>query len=514
VSRGGEDRTEVTSVTDSSRHSPPTEDGAVVVLPDVGDLPGLVRANAERVAAWDFAVSGTPAAELARQVRAELLDLAAEYTASLGVEPPEPAGPLLVATGHQPELFHAGIWLKNHLAGRIARAVGGTCVNFIVDNDVVDVSRIKVLAKDRGELKAASVPFLDAPRGRAAEEVTVPDGAVEALREAARRAETALPRTMAGAFAAKAEPDRSLPRFVARPRRRLEETFGLRNLELPVSRLAGTAGFRRFCAHLLDHAGRFVDLHNRVLDRHRGRHRITNPVEPVPNLSKDDGRIEVPFWFWEAGGPRRPMRLRPGETPDPAALRDPRRKVRPRALAMTLFFRLFCCDLFVHGMGGARYEPINDGILREFFGVEPPAYAAASATRFLKPDCPVPSDNDVTEIHQRVRRMKSTPERFVDELLLDDPEARELADRRRALRHPTGGTKRERRRAYDESKKIADRLQQRLRPHILDAERTLERADALRRAVADREVPFFLHPRSALEELYAFPALESTTPRA
>ena len=493
-------------------HQIPKEDGAVTIVPPAETLPQIARANAALRASYGFDVLGTPAATLAGQVRAELLALAAEYTTSLGFRPGETAGDLIVATGHQPVLPHPGIWLKNHLAWRVAQQIGAASVNFIVDNDTVDLGQIKVPALGERGLEARAAPFVPCPRGVAAEEITVRRDAPGALAEAARLAGTALPDTLADDFVAAAAPADSLADFVSRPRRQIEEGFGVRNLELPVSRLCSTDGFLLFCAHIAADAERFVSAYNRALARHRAEHNVTNPVEPVPDLGRKGDRLELPFWVWREGEVRRPMLVAGGA---PGAVReavDAGLKIRPRALAMTMFFRLFCCDLFVHGMGGARYEPVNDAIIREFFGAEPPAYVAASATLLVKPGVPVPSPEDVLELRQRIRRMRTTPERFVDELAPDDAEARDLARRRVELRDLSAVPRRERKSAFVESKKLASQLQERIEPHILAAEQELARAEELRAALEDREYPFFLHPRAALEKLYELPALGTRPP--
>ena len=513
----------------------PTGDGEVTVIPAADSLPEAARANAKLGTSYEFKVLDVPASTLAAQVRADVLRLAREYTTSLGLEAQTAAPELIVATGHQPVLPHPGIWLKNHLASRVARQLGAASVNFIVDNDTVDLNTINVPADDEG-LQNKAVPFIDCPHGMAAEEIVVRCDAVGALREAARLARTALADSLADEFVASASPAEGLTEFVSRPRRRLEESFGVRNLELPVSLLCSTDGFLALCAHIVTNAEQFFGTYNRVLDRHRARQGITNPVEPSPNLMRQAGRLELPFWVWRKGEARGPMfvacdaaetlvcegttivaripRSTTGAADVVAVLRrafGAGFKIRPRALTMTMFFRLFCCDLFIHGMGGARYEPANDAIIREFFAAEPPVYVTASATLFVKPKAPAPSAQGLVEMRQRIRRMKMTPERFVEELLPDDLEAHELARQRAALLDMAGLSKRERRRAFAESKRLAARLRERLAPHILGAENELARAEknaAARSIIEDRTYPFFLHARAALQRLYESPQPE------
>ena len=55
-------------------------------------------------------------------------------------------------------------------------------------------------------------------------------------------------------------------------------------------------------------------------------------------------------------------------------------EIRPRALITTMYARLFLSDLFIHGIGGAKYDELTDAIIRRFFGIEPPAYMTVTGT--------------------------------------------------------------------------------------------------------------------------------------
>src|SRR6185369_7328775 len=88
-------------------------------------------------------------------------------------------------------------------------------------------------------------------------------------------------------------------------------------------------------------------------------------------------------------------------------------KIRPRALITTMYARLVLGDLFVHGIGGAKYDELTDLIIRRFFGVEPPAYVTATATFRLPIERPNVSLEDVRASAQRVRELRYRPESFL-----------------------------------------------------------------------------------------------------
>src|SRR5205085_227153 len=86
--------------------------------------------------------------------------------------------------------------------------------------------------------------------------------------------------------------------------------------------------------------------------------------------------------------------------------------IRPRALTLTLYSRLFLCDFFIHGLGGAKYDVITDGLIRRFFGVEPPAYACVTATLRLGLDAPRVNAADRQRAVRQMRDAKYNPQRL------------------------------------------------------------------------------------------------------
>ncbi len=54
--------------------------------------------------------------------------------------------------------------------------------------------------------------------------------------------------------------------------------------------------------------------------------------------------------------------------------------LRPRALMTTMFTRLVISDLFVHGIGGGKYDQMTDAIIRDYFNIPAPPMIVATAT--------------------------------------------------------------------------------------------------------------------------------------
>src|SRR2546428_1587535 len=183
--------------------------------------------------------------------------------------------------------------------------------------------------------------------------------------------------------------------FLTAARRRYEGER--RYAELPVPKMSAGVEFKRFVLHLLRDAERFAAVYNHHLNAYRARYSIRTAAQPFPDLQREGDRQELPFWIIRDGR-RAPLSVQrmgsgirlvaAGESAGevaggagPEALAG--LAIRPRALTLTAFTRLCLADLFVHGVGGGRYDRVTDAIIREYFGLEPPAYAVTTATMHL-----------------------------------------------------------------------------------------------------------------------------------
>ena len=66
-----------------------------------------------------------------------------------------------------------------------------------------------------------------------------------------------------------------------------------------------------------------------------------------------------------------------------------------RALTTTMFSRFLLGDLFIHGIGGAKYDELGDEIARRFFGIEPPGFLTVSMTLWLGLPCDPATPDDL-----------------------------------------------------------------------------------------------------------------------
>jgi hypothetical protein len=511
--------------------------------------PDLVRQNLAATRAWTFEVGATPVRELRRIARREALVAAEAFSSRIGVPaqalPADLDGAPIVMTGHQPDLIHPGIWLKHFLVDSLANELGGVGVDLVVDSDGFDRVELRAPAMTprlmvKSILLAASAP------GGAYATTPVPSGAaIDGFRQGGRAALETLPSpALARHFAefcdaldAARHDARDLGELVTFARRRYEARSGAAYLELKLTDVARTRAFLTFAADLCLDAARFTQVHNEVLRADRAKHRTRSPAQPFPDLRTAGGALELPLWNLSDGVRRSVWAFRddargeitlanadgPGDEPTPpslrpwlrfraepraaiAALSDAAPSLAPKAVALTLFHRMFVCDLFVHGVGGARYERVTDAIVRSYYNVTPPSFAVASISMFLPLGAKVVTQRDVEAAERRLARLAHNPDALLEDDTLDiDLEpgeveaARSLAAEKASLVARIAAPDADKRTLGARIREINEALASMLEPQAEAWRAELEHLEAQRAAsdlVTDRTYPFCLwHPR-------------------
>ncbi|HZW32598.1 MAG TPA: hypothetical protein VFF52_17925, partial [Isosphaeraceae bacterium] len=322
----------------------------------------------------------------------------------------------------------------------------------------------------------------------------------------------------------------SLGLRLALARRELEASWGVSNLEVPLSAVCQTEGFLWFAAHLLAQLPRYQEVHNRCLAEYRAAHGIRSRHHPVAGLARQGEWLEAPFWVWRAGQPRRRglwarqrprvLELRIGDedqvlvelplTADGEAccaverLRElPAQSVRlrTRALTTTLFCRFLLGDLFIHGIGGAKYDELGDEIARRYFGWEPPGFLTLSLTLWLNLPADPATPAELALVNRRLRDLTFNPQRWLSEPF-PDAVRNWISARRQAIAAPVTS-----RRQRIARRRIIRRCNEALQPWVegMRAEWTARQARlqaGLRshRLARNREFAFVLHSTSRLRQ--------------
>jgi hypothetical protein len=522
------------SLSERSVPRAPSRDGAVVAVPPLREAGTVLTTNRQRLHA--HAESRTPLgrswSDLRRHARQSAVAAALEY---LGENPQSeirnPNAEALLVAGHQPELFHPGVWVKNFALCGLARAHQATPLNLVIDNDTVKTTALRLPVPPAGQEDRphlCSVLF-DCWTGETPyEERGIVDHGLFAS-FAARAGELLRGwryQPMLADFWAEvlrqAERTPNLGECFAAARRSFEHAWGCHNLEVPLSRVCDSEPFALFACHLLFDLPHFHSLYNEIVADYRRRHGIRSRNHPVPDLAVEGDWLEAPFWAWRAGATRRErllvrltndrLELRAGEDrlrlsakPQAAVsawqdLHAHGFKVRSRALTTTLYARLFLADLFIHGIGGGTYDELTDELMRRFYQCEPPVYLVLSATRWLPLSRAAVTADDCRRLFRELRDVHYNPQRHLDEIEKSE-HLSELARRKQEWIARQPATRIERRERFRVLRALTDELCRPLRPREEQLRRQLLLCQRQLRANAvlqRRDYAFCLFPADVL----------------
>ena len=375
----------------------------------------------------------------------------------------------LVLGGHQPELFHPGVWFKNFLMSEIGRFTNSIGLQVIIDHDVARSDTLRVpscsmtLSKRAfSEFAQRSIPLpireISQPRmpwhatltrhlDPAAWSKTIDDVA-QSMADCGLTQPLLFSRreTLAHCLSTNTNIGDAFSKF----RHRIEMENGVFNLEVPIGHLCDDTAFGYFVRHCVLNAEALWTSYNDCRDAYRTRRRIRNQAQPVLELQKRDTSLELPFWIYRSKGEAVIERKRlwvckqrngmllcdhPDAERRTVAVEMPSAEVelpgawnafvqsgiciRPRALMTTLFLRCFVADLFVHGIGGGTYDELTDDIMNHWLDIVPPTFLTSSASLQL----PFSAHSEIKTIdpsssgqaiERELQLMRSVPERFLD----------------------------------------------------------------------------------------------------
>lgn len=316
---------------------------------------------------------------------------------------------LLLASGHQTELYHPGVWAKDALAFLAAAKLTGQALHLAVD---IDQPKHLTLRWPGGEM-----PISDDQTLSSAQWSGLLLGPSDQYLARLKRESTAassgwdfeplLPEFFAALQQTTTEP-RGLSGALMRAMQRLDESLGVTTHALLVSALLDSEPYLVLAHDLLARAEATVHHYNSVLAEYRAGHRVRSASRPMPDLAVAAGECEVPFWLDDlSGGTRKRATVSKdrawvlvAEGGDRFVFEssadgfDAAKKLKiflnrhhlrlsPRALTLTMFFRLLLCDQFVHGIGGARYDQATDAWMNRLYGLVPPKFCLTTATLYF-----------------------------------------------------------------------------------------------------------------------------------
>lgn len=418
----------------------PREHGESLIDPPLEESARLLEANLARHAnAAEVTIGGSSLGDLASAARARLLDDAIAHTSRYApVERPATSTtPVrLILSGHQPELFHPGVWFKNFVLSALARRLGAQAVNLVIDNDTIAAPLVRV-PRNGTAARLETVPIDEGADELPFEERPIRDPALlESFPERLEAPGDALVGRLWARVRRLSKSNDRLGEVLAGARHALERELGLSTLEVPLSRVCDAPEFATFAWHLLVELPRLQEVYNASLAEYRRVNHVRSHAHPVPELTREGNRLEAPLWIWTSDAPqRRPLFVeRRGDRLELSAdgkvlvslsatdagaaaaewqaARQRGIKIRPRALITTMYARLVLSDLFLHGIGGAKYDQLTDAIIQRLFGIEPPEFMTVTATLKLHPLDIEGTAARLREVEHHLREIPYHPETY------------------------------------------------------------------------------------------------------
>ncbi|MCH8879054.1 MAG: hypothetical protein IID34_04140 [Planctomycetes bacterium] len=498
----------------------PPRSGDVLIEPGYDSFGSMIESNLARSKSCDITICGVAFDEYRRMVREAL---------ALSVDRP------IIAHGYQPEFYHCGVWAKGVVCQRLANDLGAEAVDVLIDYDKVKQRHLQVPSATSGLVRVTHVPieekqtaayFEQLPAWNEADCARFGREVAEANAEVIRS--SVMPILLDGFRRVRAPRD-----WVSQfgfATQLVDQSFGI----APRRVRAGEIDFGCFLADLLANARRFATSYNKALEAYRRQFGIKGTRHPIPNLYVEANRVELPIWIFDERGIRHRLHVRDQddllqvladdqvvESYAPADWRTWSRaesrlldlttayRIRPRALSFTIWARLFLSDFFIHGIGGAKYDRIADGIIREYFGIEPPEFCCVSASLWLEfPRYDVGHENLLRVRHQ-LRDTQWNPQRHA----VGADAARELISARENLVNESLRLQRETPRdhgaridTFQKIRSINQRLTAYCEGQIFDTRErcsTLEWQLKSNQAANSREYFYGLFPREQLAGLQA-----------
>jgi len=520
-------------------YRPPSGNGEVLCEPGWETLRHFAHVAESEVESSHVELFGQSLQELRTTAQETVLAMAKSYTSRYAGNfmPTSKGGPFIL-TGHQPDFYHPGVWLKNFAAAQLAKETSGTAINLIIDSDLCRAPSVPVLTGTKSQPRIAYVMF-DSPSEEVPyEERSIVDRSLwQSFGERVTEKLSSLVYNPLIANWWDEVVDRSatstrLGAAIAQSRHQLELNWNNNTLEVPQSALCQSPPFYYFVLHLLVNAREFREAYNTVLSDYRTAHHLRNHAQPVPNLVAEGEWVETPFWVWSVADPiRRSLFVRQtpqgvelsnfheltrnlpvSDTLDPSAaieclsdLETHGIKIRTRALTTTMFARLFVADLFIHGIGGAKYDQVTDALCQHFWGFAPPPFATISGTLRLPIEHEQATSQDLSLLKQELRDMTYHPETYVAALRLNEQERMEvtaLVERKLHWVHtpktPTNAAKR-----HQEITSANQALLTWLAPLLESRQREISQTSEQLRVnqlLESRDYPFCLFPQNILRK--------------
>lgn len=447
--------------------------------PSADKMGSLLEENKKIFSQYSFTILNQPFMKMRENSRKEVVRVALGFSKKIDSDIEEkinPAYQYIIQTGHQPVFFHPGIWIKNIFLNQLLKSplldkpLG---LNIILDNDISkDLNLSLPTLSSNGNLIVEKISFLSSTLTPNLPFEEYPCPSLQLITKFTREVIDRLKplesenkdilnnfkyfaRCLENSsrFCSQNYKESNLGEFLSLARRFYEQEIEPAYLEIPFSQICDSDEFLSFFLEITENIESFSKIYNNKLDEYRKLFKIRTRAHPSPNLTIKENLIEIPFWIWGKGDQRRKVFILREKGRNylyndaygkifliekdgikslfslKIILKERELKIRPKALLLTLYNRLFISDLFVHGLGGAKYDLVTDEIIKEFFKVEPPHFLIVSCTLYLDfKSSHGASDFKIAALKKEIRDLEFNPQRYIDELPLTKKEKNQIGE--------------------------------------------------------------------------------------
>jgi hypothetical protein len=409
----------------------PEEKGIIFTRPTYSDWIHLMHSNSKAVRKFDT-----------QQNRKELVKLAKKYTLKLDAKKPDQESfEKVIVTGHQATWHHCGILAKNALTCRFATETHGVGIHLVLDHDDCDTEFL-LPQKKHGLFGFKKIKLETENQNTALEARPAPptEKIKLMLNQIAKDKQDRLCISIWTEFLNKRLRTlytfKNIAELITYLQAQIYAVLGVDLLYLPVSHLSQSTCFLRFVLSIMNDAPNFARIYNQAL-KHSNNKSFRDLRELI--INQDKKRVELPFWLISQRGNRSTLfiksirnqnfifgtqtrilgRINPTqELQIPKQFDETLKKygycLRPKAIPLTLFVRLYLADWFVHGLGGAKYEAITNSIIEKYYHLKKLHFGIATATLTMPlTDCKTTGYKATAELKQKLRALRFNPERFI-----------------------------------------------------------------------------------------------------
>lgn len=366
---------------------------------------------------------------------------------------PNNISPNVIATGHQAVWHHCGIWAKNLTVSKFAKAVDGNSLHVVLDHDISDTAMLLPRQNPDGSWYSERIE-IEPEQKAVALEFRRPQ-----QQDHIKTFVDAVTKTRQGQFcndiwsecavlkADKISYFNSIADLLTYLQSVLNVALGLNIIYLPVSKLSQSDAFINYVISIMLDTPSFAKTYNDAVTKQICESRINRrDIVQRLKLDKTAGLTELPFWLLLPNGKRTSLyvvskktdKIRIGTASAALGELDSARMsgkaeqlknmlhqlnyvLRPKAVSLTLFVRLYLADWFVHGIGGSLYEPVTDYIIENYYRIEPPRFGVATCTQTLPlPNTIASPAARISQLKHELHNIKHNPEKYIDASMLEE----------------------------------------------------------------------------------------------